>query len=80
MNGLSFKSFTANRPDKDVGLSKFYSGINYLQSHKNVCNRLQTEKVVYCIWMYLRHLISFIWKIIIKQDNSWQTVWNVTNL
>ena len=55
MNGLSFKSFIANRPDKDVGLSKFYSGINYLQSDKNVCTRLQTENIVYCICMDSRH-------------------------
>ena len=41
-----FESFVANRPDKDVGLMKLYSGINYLQSYKNVCNRLQMELFV----------------------------------
>ena len=46
MNVLCFESFVANRPDKDVRLMKLYSGINYLQSYKNVCNRLQMELFV----------------------------------
>ena len=40
------KSFIANRPDKGVGLGKFYSVINYLQSSKNICTRLQTEMYI----------------------------------
>ncbi len=46
MNVLYFESFVANRPDKGAGLAKYYSGINYLQSYKSICNRLQMELFV----------------------------------